>query len=139
MLLSKEHGLNPTIPVCFFCGEAKNEIALTGRAGEKAARAMGREDGEMPIKCCLDHTPCDDCAEHMKQGILLISTRDGEEGKDNPYRTGGLWVVKDEAIDRIVASEELAEQIKQARFCFIPDAACDAIGLVKGSAEVSEA
>lgn len=33
--LSSKHGVNPTIPVCFFCGEEKNEIALLGRIGGK--------------------------------------------------------------------------------------------------------
>ena len=26
--LSPKHGLNPTIPVCFWCGEERNEVAL---------------------------------------------------------------------------------------------------------------
>lgn len=41
--LSPKHGVNPTIPVCFFCGKPKNEIALMGRMG-------GKEDIEAPTK-----------------------------------------------------------------------------------------
>lgn len=29
--LSPKHGLNPSISVCFFCGEDKNEIILPGK------------------------------------------------------------------------------------------------------------
>lgn len=28
--LSPKYGVNPTIPVCFWCGKEKNEIALMG-------------------------------------------------------------------------------------------------------------
>lgn len=41
--ISPKHGVNPTIPVCFFCGKPKNEIALMGRMG-------GKEDIEAPTK-----------------------------------------------------------------------------------------
>ena len=30
ILLHHEHGLNPTIPVCFYCGSERNEVALLG-------------------------------------------------------------------------------------------------------------
>ena len=33
--LSEKYGVNPTIPVCFFCGMPKNEIALLGHIGDK--------------------------------------------------------------------------------------------------------
>ena len=35
--LSKKHGLQPTIPLCPYCGKEKNEIALLGAAGDKLA------------------------------------------------------------------------------------------------------
>jgi hypothetical protein len=38
MRLHNEYGLNPTIPICFFCGESKDEVALLGanyKGGEK--------------------------------------------------------------------------------------------------------
>lgn len=45
--ISPKHGVNPTIPVCFFCGKPKNEIALMGRMG-------GKEDIEAPRNLVLD-------------------------------------------------------------------------------------
>lgn len=39
-------GLNPTIPVCHYCGEPKNMIMLTGLEGEKWAKENGHSDGE---------------------------------------------------------------------------------------------
>ena len=29
LILHKEHGVNPTIPICSFCGEDKNDIVLS--------------------------------------------------------------------------------------------------------------
>ena len=29
--VSPKHGLNPTIPVCFWCGKERGEVALLGR------------------------------------------------------------------------------------------------------------
>lgn len=36
--LSPKYGVNPTIPVCFWCGKEKNEIALMGRVRKKDTR-----------------------------------------------------------------------------------------------------
>ena len=38
IILSPKYGVNPTIPVCFWCGEQKPEIALMGRVYEKDSR-----------------------------------------------------------------------------------------------------
>jgi len=47
--LSPKYGINPTIPLCFWCGQEKNEIALMDHIGD------GRkgEDIEAPIKGVL--------------------------------------------------------------------------------------
>lgn len=90
MRLSEEHGLNPTIPVCFLCGNEKNEIALLGASYK----------GEAPMRMCLDKTPCAKCKEMMAQGVLLIEVQDGTD-HENPYRMGNLVVLKDEAAQRI--------------------------------------
>lgn len=118
--LHPKHGVNPTIPTCFYCGEDKNEIALLGAAYR----------GEAPMKgVVLDQKPCDKCAGYMKQGVILISVKDGEDGKPNPYRTGGWAVIKDEAIRRMVQPDDLAETIIARRAAFVPDEAWAALGL----------
>ena len=62
--LSPKHGLNPTIPVCFFCGEPKNEIVLCGK--------INRKDTEAPRNMVIDYEPCDKCKEQWDKGIPLI-------------------------------------------------------------------
>lgn len=118
--LSEKHGVNPTIPHCFYCNQPKNELILMGRLPG---------DAEAPRGTVFDKEPCDKCKEFMTQGIILISTKNEDEGKANPYRTGGWCVVKERAIEGIVQPQALVEQILKARVCFIPDAVWDMIGL----------
>ena len=107
--LSKEHGLNPTIPVCFLCGKEKGEIALLGASYK----------GEAPMHMCIDKSPCDKCKEHMKQGIILVGVRDGEKktSPDNPYRTGQFYVITEEAAKRMFG------EIPPQRAAFIEESA----------------
>lgn len=98
--LSPKHGLNPCIPVCFFCGETKNEIALLGQIGD---RRKG-EDFEAPMRAVLDYEPCDECKAKFAQGVLLIEVTTSPECigmpiAENAYPTGRYVVVKPEALN----------------------------------------
>lgn len=111
--VSPKHGLNPTIPVCFWCGKDKNEIALMGRVREKDhnGRAVRGSDVEMPMKMVLDYEPCDCCKEQFSQGVQLIEcvnhVQDGrppisKDDRDNSvYPTGRTLVFKPEAAQNI--------------------------------------
>lgn len=110
---------------CFFCGEGKDILIATRyRPDGSPVKDLSQFDGKV-----VDQEPCPKCAELMKQGVILISVRDGESG-DNPYRTGGFWVIKDDSVRRIINLPELAEQIINRRVCFVPDEACKAMGLI---------
>jgi hypothetical protein len=111
--LSQKHGVNPTIPLCFFCHEPKNEVVLAGRLPG---------DAEAPQGKIWDRRPCDQCRKLQAAGVILISVRNGEES-DNPYRTGGWVVVKADAVRRFVQPPELAEEIIRKRVAFVPDEA----------------
>jgi hypothetical protein len=148
MRISKKHGVNPAIPLCFFCGEDKNELILAG--------AM-KGDAEAPSGTVWDMNPCDECQNFMEQGVILISVMDGEmeeveeerqrelarweshnsfrHGKKtpfrympNPRRTGGWIVVRDSVIEDMIQPDELAEYILSTRWCFVPDEVWDAVG-----------
>jgi hypothetical protein len=118
--LSPKHGVNPAIPLCFFCNKPKNEIVLPGRLPG---------DEEAPRNTVWDMRPCDECAGYMKQGIILISCRDGESLGNNPYRTGGWVVIKEDAIRRMIDPGALLDSILQNRFAFVHDAAWKAFVL----------
>lgn len=116
--LSDKHGVNPSITQCYYCG-GDSGIALLGRM---------KGDKKAPMKIgVVDMRPCNKCEDYMKQGVILISVRNGEEGND-PYRTGGWLVVLDSLIIKMT-TEEKASQILEDRWTFIPDEAWDFIGL----------
>lgn len=132
MRIHQKYGVNSTMTTCFYCGEPK-DILLVGAAVAKAKEAgLCSSDGKMDRSIgCIDKEPCQKCQEYMKQGIILISVKDGEEG-DNPYRTGGWVVIKEEVIKRIVQPEAIAVDIIKQRMAFIPDAVWGALGLPRG-------
>lgn len=121
MRLHPKYGVNPTIPICFFCGKEQKEIILLGASYK----------GEAPMKTCLSkHEPCEQCQEYMEMGIILVSVRDTEDRKEqqNPYRTGGWWVVRDEFVKRIF-DKKTYEDASKSRFCFITHTAAESLGL----------
>lgn len=120
--LSERHGVNPSVVLCFYCNESMGVVLLGKLKG----------DVEAPRQGVFDHTPCDTCKERMEMGVLLISVRDGDENKDNPYRTGGWVIIKDEAIRRMIETEELVNSIIKRRVSFVPDAVWDLLGIPRG-------
>ena len=103
--ISPKYGVNPTIPVCFFCGEHKNEIALMGKM---------KGDIEAPKNMVLDYEPCEHCKEQWDMGVPLIEcVTSSFIGDDRPhisvdpatdellYPTGRHCVVKIEAAKRM--------------------------------------
>ena len=96
--LSPKYGVNPCIPVCFYCGEQKNEIVMLGRIGGKA-------DLEAPKSAVLDYEPCEECQKKFAQGVLLIEVTDYPIVQGQPaisqkaYPTGRYSVVRPEALN----------------------------------------
>lgn len=78
--LSKEHGVNPSLMMCFFCCEAKG-VALLGAFGGKKA----------PREIVLDYEPCDACSEKFKKGILFIEANDFPNDEDQPPLSEGVY------------------------------------------------
>lgn len=111
--ISPKHGLNPTIPVCFFCGEEKNEIALLGKIKTK----VRGEDPEAPRRCVLDYQPCEKCLKKMSMGVSLIEVtstpfpdnRPPIDPKRHLYPTGRFCVLKPQPAREIFNDETLCE------------------------------
>lgn len=110
----REHGLNPTIPVCFWCRKGKNQIALLGSAYK----------GKAPKNLLMDYDPCDKCEADMAQGITFIEAEPRQPNEkrtpmqDSSYPTGRWWVVKEEAVRKMM-EEPMLSQILNHRKCFI--------------------
>lgn len=126
--LSPKHGVNPSLGVCFVCNEESGEIILPGRM---------RGDQQAPHRGVWHKEPCPKCIEWMKKGVILISVKDGEPDHDNPYRTGGWCVIKDEAIERMPIDDHVRKGLLKHRRGFLEDAAWEALGLPREATDGS--
>ncbi len=91
--ISPKHGLNSCIPVCIFCGQPKNEIAILGKL---------KDDAEAPMHAVLDYKPCDECKDNWSKGIALIKVQKTEITKGAPPLTKkdgvDLWPAGETAV-----------------------------------------
>lgn len=101
--LSPKYGLNPTMPVCFWCGEERGDIALMGHIGD----GRKHEDIEAPKHMVLDYEPCDKCKKNMALGFTVMeatttpNSATSVEMQKGVYPTGRFTVIKREAATRI--------------------------------------
>ena len=105
--VSKKHGLNPTIPICFWCGKDKNEIALLGKL---------KGDAEAPRRFLMDYEPCDECKKESEKAIsngfvLLIEASKEPYNPNQPeiqkgvYPSGRSLYIKKSALNDIFTTE----------------------------------
>ncbi len=104
--MSPKHGLNPCIPVCFFCGKQKNEIALMGKL---------KGDAQAPMSAVINYDPCDECYANWQMGVPLIRVSTKQPVKDAPplqkndgkelYPTGQYVVMTQEGVSRVFGIE----------------------------------
>lgn len=115
--LSKKHGLQPTMPLCYYCGEPKGTIALLGEQGDRLAKDLGRSDGEMPMSAWIpgDIEPCDKCRE---KGIAVCEVQE-----DGRHLTGRRWVVRREAFNRQDGDENVSRILDRGVALVTPDVA----------------
>lgn len=100
--MSPRHGLNPCIPVCAFCGQAKDAIALLGRL---------EGDAKAPMEAIMDMGPCDGCRGDWSKGVPLIRVTKADpkngmpplqkDGNDGLWPTAQYAVITQEAAERI--------------------------------------
>lgn len=113
IVLSEKWGVNPTIPVCWYCEKEKNQLVMLGKEGEKLARLLGHEDGQMPraTQLPLDFEPCDEC---KKVGIGFIEITNEEV----PEPTGHLWLLRFASAESLLNAQTFANA-KQVGHVFI--------------------
>lgn len=117
--ISPKYGVNPTIPVCFFCGEEKQEIALLGKL---------KGDVEAPHRMCLDYEPCEKCKQIFAQSILLIGVVTSPLPDNRPpiqenlYPTGSYMLVTESFIERFLADDtKTKEHVLTTRKLFLDE------------------
>jgi len=118
---------------CFFCGESDKILLAThyNRNGEPL-----HDLAPMHNKV-VDMEPCSQCADYMKQGIILIgidaekSAQGWEREKlPNPWRTGAFAVLKEEAILRMVNDKKVIDFAVKCRFMFVEHEAMAMMGVL---------
>lgn len=129
--LSEKHGVNPAIPICYYCGGEKNEVILAGRMNN---------DREAPRNHVWDMDPCDACRGYMEKGIILISMDPARSRKDplEPYRTGAFCVVTDEAFTRIFQGN-IVDRVLKCRWAYVDDETWSTVGLPRPSLDIAPA
>ena len=122
IILHQKYGLNATIPQCFICGKQKNEIAMLGASYKE----------EAPMHMCIDKVPCDECKKLTEQGILLVVVKDNTD-HDNPYRTGQIVVIKEEAFKKI-----FNDKMPSKRIAFVEETVFERTGMKEVADRMNE-
>lgn len=136
MKARKEH---VALTKCYFCNE-DNEILLarTYTHNGEPLHDLAPYHGKV-----ASMTPCNKCEGYMKQGVILLTIDAEKSGPNwnkppvgaekgwmpNPYRTGGFFVVRDEAIKRMFDS--MADWAIKHRWMFIEHEAAEKLGFFK--------
>lgn len=131
--LSPKHGVNPSMILCFWCGESK-AVALCGRLPN---------DAEAPRQMVTDYDPCDKCQKLWENGIVLIGAdttpcharqpKIGDTPNGEPlYPCGRLVIVPDETELRKIFSDDACDEIMKKKKAFIhPEALMRIIEVAK--------
>jgi hypothetical protein len=111
--LHPEHGVNPTVTVCFFCNKDTG-VALLG-AGFK---------GRAPHRMVMNYEPCEECQANMAKGITLIEATEQPNHAGQPelqkgvYPTGRWAVITEDAAKRWFLPN-VVPQILEKRKAFV--------------------
>lgn len=112
--MKNKSNIEVALTKCFFCGE-DSEIVINKTLTSYYAKKVK----EMHSKV-INKEPCSKCKDYMKKGIIVISVdEDKTEDKNNPYRTGGFWVIKNSAIEDMPIENKLKTSILEKRIMFI--------------------
>lgn len=110
LTLSKEYGVNPSVQICNCCGKEMSVILFGTSYKDENGRTA-----EAPHKVATGAI-CEDCQAAIESGgIFFIEVRDGESG-NNPYRTGRLVCVKEEAVSRMFSGYSKINYMEQSLF-----------------------
>jgi len=114
-------------PVC--CKEEDGPILI----GKKLVRKGSIGPAEKVHKQVIGFMPepCAECQEHMKMGVVVItideSKSDFTNDPNNPYRTGGHFVMSDQWVERVF--DEAGAHALEKRVMFLEHEAAEQLGL----------
>lgn len=118
LTLHPKHGLNPTMSLCFWCGNETGEIVMLGNAFK----------GEAPRTMVLGYNPCPSCAKNFATGVTIIEVSDRPlkenqppmDREGNAYPTGRLFVVNADSFSESAnLPADRLEAIRKVGMCFM--------------------
>ena len=117
--VSEKYGVNPSMGICFWCGEEDGTILLPGKLPG---------DVEAPRRMCATYEPCKGCGEIFEKGIHCIEVADchrlrrPEIMKRSGYApTGRFVVVTRKWIEESLDEEKLSKQILKKGSCLMTE------------------
>lgn len=99
--LHPKYGLNPSLGMCFWCGQDTGEILLYGNAVK----------GEAPHRTVASYAPCKECSRKWEQGFVFIEASTSPLVEGQPEISPGAWptgnyaVINPEAATRILGEK----------------------------------
>ena len=101
--LSKKHEVNPSIAVCFWCGNETGEVILAGRLPKGV---------ETPRNMIINYKFCEKC-DQLREGqatIIEVTTTPLKRPTIQPniWPTGRFWVVKKEMLNPTTYPDSIA-------------------------------
>lgn len=129
--LHPKFGVNPTLAVCFFCGQQSGDILLLGDAYK----------GEAPRQKIANYQPCDTCKAQMAAGITLIEAIPADD--KHPAMVNGLaptgrwWVITEDALGRLPITDTFKEQARKSRKMMLQPEVAKLFGLYDPDATAS--
>ena len=107
IILSPEHGLNPMLVTCFWCGKETGEIALLGLIDD--------DDPEAPHLGPINYDPCDECKSQWDQGIVIFAV------ESNGKPTGQWLVIDEEALPKVFTENAASRLLDDRMGCVSPE------------------
>ena len=106
--------------ICRVCQKTQEDIIIMQTRGgeDRVSFAQGKIVDFM-------EEPCAACKNHMKIGVIIISVADN----DPNHRTGGYWVIKEEAVTNMPINEDIKKQFLEARVGLMAHSVCEQFGL----------
>lgn len=111
--LSPKHGVNPSMGICFWCGESSGEILLLG-----LMKGKEMTDREAPREMVANYDPCESCKAKQAQGIWIAEAKGFDE---DPKPTGRWWVMSEEGFERMFGGEAARQGLLKRRAWIDPE------------------
>lgn len=117
---------------CYFCGK-DSDIIINSLLAERVAKKVKEMHGKV-----VSMDPCRECEGFMKQGIIFLTFDPAKSARDwnkdempNPWRTGGFFVVRQEAVERMLGPGSMLDFALKYRYMWIEHEAAERLGFFR--------